>query len=145
MPARRSTPRDARGNPAQDGEFNGDELNYPSYVVQWGSLKDFLKYCPNSLTTIFLNEAGVDFDNIEDPKHINDANVHAQTPFTYYGADTRIKTVNRFTLDMEQSLLPQTPAAVLLQAIRAGKRWSKAFTHRYYRPGGRGALKEKQA
>ena len=138
-------PRDAMGNPAvQDGEFNGDELNYPSYVVQWGLLKDFLRYRPNSLTTIFLNEAGVDFDNIEDPKHINDANVHVKTPFTYYGADRRIKIVNRFTLDMEQSLLPQTPAAVL-KAIRAGKRWSKNFTHRYYRPGGRGALKEKQA
>ena len=145
MPDPSEYPRDATGNPAvQDGEFDGDALNYPSYVLQWGSLKDFLRYRPNSLTTIFLNEAGVDFDNIEDPKHINDANVHVKTPFTYYGADTRIKTVNRFTLDTEQSLLPQTPAAVL-KAIRAGKRWSKNFTHRYYRPGGRGALKEKQA
>jgi len=140
-------PRDMHGNIAvQGGDFNADELNYPSYVVQWGSLKHVFGYRLNALTTIFLNEAGVEFDNIEDPKGINDASTLIRTPFTYFGADENktIRTVSRFTLENEQSLLPQAPEAVL-KAIQMGKRWSKAFSHRYYRPGGRGARKEKEA
>ena len=140
-------PRDAMNNFAvQGGNFNADGLNYPSYVVQRGSLKNVLSYRLNSLTTVFLNEAGNEFDNIEDPKGINDPRTVVKTPFTYFGADENktIRIVSRFTLDNEQSLLPQAPEAVL-KAIQMGKRWSKAFTHRYYRPGGRGARKEKEA
>ena len=138
-------PRDKDGYRAAEGlTYDQDALNYPAYVVQWGETNDFLTGNVNSLQTNFLNEEGCEFDYRDDFAGIANADVRFAVPGSYVNEDRKLTFVNRFTLDNEQSLKPQSPKAVLA-AIRVGKRWGKAFTHRYYRKGGVGYCKEKAA
>jgi len=138
-------PRDKHGNVAVQGAtYDSDALNYPGYVVQWGETNDFLTRGPDSLHTYFLNEDGCEFDYRDDFTGINNTDVTFAVPESYVNEDRKLTYVNRFTLDNEQSLKPQSPEAVL-RAIRVGKRWSKGFTHRYYRKDGVGYCKEKAA
>ena len=140
-------PQDANGVPAVSGNnYDRAALNYPSYVVQWGDTLDFLNTNsnPNKFHTIFLSDVGDNFEDIDDPSRLDDPDVKFAVPGSYHDEDNRLTYVDKFTLENEQSLKPQAPK-VVLGAIRMGKLWSKNFTHRYYRKGGRGYCKEKAA